>query len=259
MFKKFIGRLREESNGEDSVLPPSKPPARDPASGPPDKDPRTPGPDPGSGIAGFDSGESDGHRSGGVVQSGINDTAYRERSEMVDQIDALFGDFGPSVSSYMLTQALSNGGVKRVTAKLELRSRGREGADLALIANWINSHGVERFCRAVGLRFGPSHTFPAVEKPQQEKKPKHRVIDPNGEQSPKEKAPSPRPQAAPDRPEGSTHTHKQKVSVTPVSLSNGSSELDEEAHSPEDYESEAKPEAPSKPFMFSPKKPSAQE
>lgn len=64
----------------------------------------------------------------------------------------MFGEFGPVICAYMLSQSLSQGGVARVVTKLGLRSKGRDGADMAQVENWLLRHGVEKFRAKVGLR-----------------------------------------------------------------------------------------------------------
>ncbi|CAN5435110.1 hypothetical protein BH09SUM1_BH09SUM1_17730 [soil metagenome] len=99
-----------------------------------------------------DGEQSDSPLRQGLIASGAGDQAYRQRSEQVNSIEALFGEFGPSVCSYMLTQSLSSGGIGRVIKKLNLNSRGRDGADMAQIEGWILKNGVEPFCKSVGIR-----------------------------------------------------------------------------------------------------------
>lgn len=74
------------------------------------------------------------------------------RDEQIERIEAMFGEFGPSVSVYMLAQLLSQGGITRTVQRLGLRTRGREGADMVQIENWILTNGVENFCRLVGIQ-----------------------------------------------------------------------------------------------------------
>lgn len=111
-----------------------------PASPPP---PTRPAPEPGSNPL------------RGVVHSTPENTAYQQRSEQVQRIEAMFGGYGHTISSYLLTQSFTEGGVRRVVEKLSLSSRGRDGADLGQICQWIETHGTEEFCRRTNLRLKP--------------------------------------------------------------------------------------------------------
>lgn len=107
----------------------------------------------GKGIAGL-SNRNDAPARGrpAIVQSDGEDSFYNERAEQVQRIQEIFGEFGPTVSSYVLTQSLTSGGVGRIVIKLGLTTRGRDGADLAQVENWLLKNGVEKFCKTVGLR-----------------------------------------------------------------------------------------------------------
>ncbi len=96
----------------------------------------------------------------GIVQSDGEDSFYNERAEQVQRIQEIFGEFGPTISSYVLTQSLTSGGVGRIVTKLGLTTRGRDGADLAQVENWLLKNGVEKFCKTVGLRL-PGASAPA--------------------------------------------------------------------------------------------------
>lgn len=80
------------------------------------------------------------------------DSFYAARAEHVNRVREMFGEFGTQISSHILTQSLTEGGVGRIIVKLGLVTRGRDGADLAQIENWILKNGVESFRKAVGLR-----------------------------------------------------------------------------------------------------------
>jgi len=87
-----------------------------------------------------------------LVVNDANDTVYRKRSSVVDEIEEQFGRFGPRVSTYLLTQLMMPNGMKMLLAKLELRSRGFEGGDKSLVENWIDLNGTDEFAKRVGLR-----------------------------------------------------------------------------------------------------------
>ncbi len=148
MFKDLF--KKDKSGGADAQTPPSQERSAEFAR------PEVPADPPSSsGIAGLHQRHDDEGAPpprSGVVQNDVNDSVYKMRAEQVARIDAMFGEFGPAVSSYLLTQSLMPGGIKRLVQKLELQSRGREGADLALIANWITEAGTATFCQKVGLR-----------------------------------------------------------------------------------------------------------
>lgn len=88
----------------------------------------------------------------GIVANNTNDSVYMERSEHVERIFAMFGDFGTLISSHILTASFSPGGVKRLTEKLGMTSRGRDGADMAQIETWLNENGSDAFLAKCGLR-----------------------------------------------------------------------------------------------------------
>jgi hypothetical protein len=101
-----------------------------------------------------------GATQGGVVQNDTDDSVYNQRSEHVQRIENMFGEFGSTICAYMLTHSMTDGGVKRIITKLSLSSRGREGADLALIESWILKNGAEAFAKAVNLRLQPAAAPP---------------------------------------------------------------------------------------------------
>jgi len=128
-------------------------------------------PDPGPGMPGFSQrqrGVSDSHGANRapVIQNGTDDTVYMKRSAQVNRIEAMFGAHGPRISSYLLSQSLTPGGVSRVVQKLGLESRGREGADLAIVEKFLSQKGAEAFCKVVGLRLaGDSPAPPPIQSP----------------------------------------------------------------------------------------------
>jgi len=65
-----------------------------------------------------------GHRndksSSPIVVNDANDTVYRKRSSVVDEIEEQFSRFGPRISTYLLTQLMMPNGMK--LARLELNS-----------------------------------------------------------------------------------------------------------------------------------------
>lgn len=140
-----------------SVGPPpsSGPSRRPPEPVPPTAPPVLPPPDPNK-IAGL------GHRSDGanapIMMNDADDTVYRKRSSVVDEIEEQFGRFGPRVSTYILTQLMMPNGMKMLLTKLDLRSRGFEGGDKALIENWIDLNGPDEFSKRVGLRHRDSES-----------------------------------------------------------------------------------------------------
>ncbi|MBI1290032.1 hypothetical protein GC173_02140 [bacterium] len=170
-------------------------------------------------------------RSEGVVQNEKDDSVYNMRSEHVSRIEAMFGEFGPAISSYMLTQSLTDGGVRRVLVKLDLQSRGRDGADLAQIENWILRHGIETFCDKVKIRLGgAAPPPPPMAPPPQKDEPRVTVrpLQPNrpGAQAPVMGTPRPGPQQPRPRPVGQENSSPanpqnsptQKVAFAPIGL-----------------------------------------
>lgn len=165
-FKKIVDafnqRIGNPQTGEESLhgqadgeldarfqgVPPPPPPPGAPA-----KSPLMPVNELGSGIPGLTNlrpGEIS--RTKGLVVSDESHQAYRERDEHVRRVHELFGVFGSVISSYVLTQSLSSGGVGRILSKLQVTSRGRDGADLAQIEGWILKNGADSFCKVVGIR-----------------------------------------------------------------------------------------------------------
>ncbi|MCC5877279.1 MAG: hypothetical protein JJU11_13740 [Candidatus Sumerlaeia bacterium] len=92
------------------------------------------------------------------------------RDEQIERIEAMFGEFGTTISAYMLTQMLSHGGIARTIQRLGLRTRGREGADMIQIENWILTNGTEKFCSVIGIRskVHNKEAAPPVEAPSSE-------------------------------------------------------------------------------------------
>lgn len=99
----------------------------------------------------------------GVVMHAQNDTAYDVRNEQVETIEAMFGDYGPVICSYILTQFFAPGGMKRLVEKLGMHSRGRDNADMSQVEAWLAAKGKERFMEVCRLRGGPPAP-PAPEK-----------------------------------------------------------------------------------------------
>ena len=179
-LRKLLGKLKDSagesdssSRREDGVLDIDGPPAA-PKAPPPAKfgglESSQDGTKSSSGIAGLGmqnyyagAGPSPGptdSQKGGLVQNEVNDAMYNMRAEQIARIEAIFSEFGPAVCSYMLTQSLMPGGTKRLVGKLDLTSRGREGADLALLATWVTKNGVPAFCKKVGIRHVSSAELP---------------------------------------------------------------------------------------------------
>jgi hypothetical protein len=94
------------------------------------------------------------------LESAPDTAAYQRRSDQIEQIETMFGEFGLIICSHILTQSLMPGGIKRLTIKLEISSRGRDGADLAMVCKWIENHGVDAFCKKVGLRTSTTLNLP---------------------------------------------------------------------------------------------------
>lgn len=90
-----------------------------------------------------------------AIQREFNRPSTHFNEEEIDRIESMFGEFGPAVCAYILTQLHIQGGIGRTVQKLEMRSRGRISADMAQIENWILSQGVEKFCSKVGIRLKP--------------------------------------------------------------------------------------------------------
>lgn len=175
------------------------------------------------------SGTGGRSRTHGVVQNEKDDSVYNMRSEHIARIEAMFGEFGPTVSSYMLTQSLTDGGVRRVLMKLELQSRGRDGADLALIENWILRHGADSFCERVKLRNNRSAPPPPPSAPPNPSREALNVtvrpLEGNrpGHQAPQTSqnrvGPRPRPVGQENASsQGAPASHLNKISITPLGL-----------------------------------------
>ncbi len=130
--------------------PPSSPPSgRAPEPVPPTAPPMLPPSDPNK-IAGL--GHRNDKSSSPIVVNDANDTVYRKRSSVVDEIEEQFSRFGPRISTYLLTQLMMPNGMKMLLTKLDVRSRGFEGGDKALVENWIDLNGPDEFAKRVGLR-----------------------------------------------------------------------------------------------------------
>lgn len=189
-----------------------------------------------------------------IVQVDQDDSSYLRRSEQVQIIQDLFADFGPRVSSYLLTQSLSEGGIGRIALKLGLEAKGQDRAKIALIEKWIRKHGVEEFGKAVGLRLAGSSGVPPAPPSTGSSSPelKVRVYDPNNPDSPNsgshgpstpkfivqgrknqssESTPVPPPVPfGVDPPSSSGPRHVQQVSVQPIGLEG--KEIQRAAHKP---------------------------
>jgi hypothetical protein len=200
-FRGFFNKLKEQVGGSTDANPREDPPEMIPEAPAVPAGTQTPPPLRGNASGGssprgaFLPGMTSREQSGGanpraIVQNEKDDSVYQMRSGHIAQIEAMFGEFGPQVCSYMLTQSLSDGGVKRTLAKLGLQSRGRDGADLALIENWILKSGVPEFCQKVGLKLHRNAPPPPLAPPPIKEEPKMTVrsITPG----------SPEPLASPD-------------------------------------------------------------
>jgi hypothetical protein len=162
------------------------------------------------------------HAEGGIIQNEKDDSQYNARSEMVERVESMFGEFGPVICSFMLTQWMMPGGIGRILSKLELRSRGRDGADLAQVENWILRNGTEAFCKAVGIRLEPIKAGPQPDPPTNQGDPRLVVR----ELKPASPAADPRRAAmgvgAVNRTTGAqqqgAHTHLQQITVKPINL-----------------------------------------
>lgn len=169
MFKKFIDKIRDAGGGETPGANIPIPGERVEGAA----DLRTPltisnRPDSNSrasstGIPGLKRREGDAAPppEKGITQNEVEDNVYRLRAEQVQRVESLFAEFGGTVCSYVLTQTLMPGGLKRLLAKLDLSPRGREGADLALISSWIAKNGIPEFCTRVSIRI-PKDLTPLV-------------------------------------------------------------------------------------------------
>ncbi len=102
-----------------------------------------------------DDPDSDSPR-GAIVQNDIDDSVYNMRNTYVKAIDETFGEYGPKVCAYILRQTLIPNGLALMLAKLNMSSRGRTGADHAVLEAWIRKHGVESFAKRVGIRLEES-------------------------------------------------------------------------------------------------------
>jgi len=107
------------------------------------------------------------------------------RLELIEQVEAMFGEFGPAIASYMLSSAMSEKGIQVILQKLDLHTRGRVGADMAQIEAWILANGVEEFRRAVGIRERPT---PAKE-PRSDSSKQEQAETKKQQQSPKQNRP----------------------------------------------------------------------
>lgn len=189
--------------------------------------------------------------------------AHRMREELVERVEAMFGEFGPVICSYMLSQALTQGGVARVVQKLDLRSRGRDGADMAQVENWILRHGVEKFHARTGLRENAAHATPP---PEVENSPTHdphpakpHVRPLREETSPRASSTAVRVKAVNRQSPRETPTapsHVKRVDIKPVGLRGGTPPAEEE-RKPE--KPPPQPPSPSStgtkpPFPFTPKR-----
>ncbi len=185
---------------------------------------------------------------GGIQESHAGDPEYQQRSNLAKQIEVLFKGFGPRISSYLLTQALVPGGVKRVTTKLDLTSRGRDGADIAQILSWLEKNGSEAFSKRVGIRIDQA----PIPEPEldEEGEPRTPTTPTPNARSRSENLSSSRsrkendPLRDPD-----TTSHKAKVHVQAVRLK-GTGEKN-----PKKDPDPVTPDPPSKGFAFAPKNP----
>ncbi|MCC6547850.1 hypothetical protein IT570_11855 [Candidatus Sumerlaeota bacterium] len=205
-----------------------------------------------------------------VYSTHMGDSFYAQRQEHVNRVREMFGEFGSQVSSYILTQSLTEGGVGRIIIKLGLVTRGRDGADLAQIENWILKNSVEAFHKAVGLRApGAGASPPRDNRPgvaeisvsgDKSVGVTVRTLDDNEDNNEIRNAlrlATPRTFPARDtKPRPATHT--QKVSVQPVNL-NGAAAEEESSSGAPDAAAEAEPDIDvpqvqrEKGFPFAPK------
>ena len=186
-----------------------------------------------------------------AYQNEINDTAYKERSNQVARIEAMFCDYGSPVCSHILAQTLIPGGISRLVTKLGLTSHHREGADLALLEAWLEKNGAEDFQRAVGIRPRDPRTPPPPRggPEKEEKEPRIREL---GKKDPQTPRPPMHASGGRASKEG-TGSPRQQVSVKPVNLSGEEQRKEEERPSPTEPGNQV-PDKPSQGFMFSPKK-----
>jgi hypothetical protein len=266
-FKGIINRLRDARAHQKADRPFDEfdipVPELDAAPPPPAPDPVSPMPDPASetgrrkrtGIAGLgtnedpDSGPAPANR---VVQNAVDDSAYQARARQIEHIHALFGDYSNRTCTYLLTQSLMDGGMARLVERLGMRPRGRDGADMAQIAQWLTENGEERFCRAVGVRLSgdtgpvpPPITHPASA-PDPATPPGVRVQPLGTRSASSSRPPKPAPRTVRDPSStGTGASHRTKVSFTPVSLKPAA---EDEGHPPASLA-----DPPSKNFMYSPK------
>lgn len=276
-FKKILGKFKDrdaspnsatETASDELILdapPPAAPPAGREAQAVPIT-PRSPQKNPDStGIAGLsssrNSAETQVHnfQKAGVVQNEVNDNAYLQRAEQVQAIEAMFGEYGPAVSSFLLTQSLMPGGVGRVVQKLGMSSRGRDGADLAQINGWLGKNGADAFCEKVRIRQRTSRGSGEITPPVADG---HGV--PEGEKMPEGKTYRTRGQQKPsDTQSKSAPSHVQSVDVEAVSLSGEPRKVVEPPMAPDAPPPPPKPAEPQRPhpvpptekrgFMFAPK------
>jgi len=158
----FIGRILNRPNPGENEPAPELP--KDPEKPVPNKAPSHPNPNKNSPVQ-KETREGQSGTSSGIRRP----TSFSNSSPTPSQVDFnvqmihdMFGEFGPTVSAYILTQILTPGGIIRILQKLELRTRGREGADLAQIETWLITNGVEAFCIRVGIRSKSSSTDPGL-------------------------------------------------------------------------------------------------
>lgn len=270
-FKKILGKFtdREASPSSatdtpsddlvlDSAPPAAPPPGRDAQAVP--ITPRLPQKNPDStGIAGLSASRHSAEtqlqnfNKAGLVQNEVNDSAYLQRAEQVQAIEAMFGEYGPAVSSFLLTQSLMPGGVGRVVQKLGMSSRGRDGADLAQINGWLGKHGVDAFCEKVRIRQRTSRGSGEVTPPPTdgEKLPEGKTYRTRGQLKTSDTQNQPAP------------SHLQSVDVEGVSLTGEPRKVVEPPMAPDAPPPPPKPAEPQRPqpvpptekrgFMFAPK------
>ncbi len=106
-----------------------------------------------TGVAGLANRRAPGNRNEQlIVQNDANDTAYRQRNEVVAEVARRYEKYGKRVATAILGKVFLPNGLEALLAKLGLISQGSADADHAQVVGWIDANGVETFCARLGIR-----------------------------------------------------------------------------------------------------------